>query len=230
MCISKLVRVTAIVVFPIVLATLQGCAPAPKPVFDFDDGTTQGWKITAVSDDKGKAYSPFFALAHFEGAQYPDKFPMGDPPSDKKGSLLVEGGQISAWVQQSGFPDTAKYWEFTVYYTGLNANNSTAWQNLKGVKLSLGDNFGQSPGQITANVGVRATIGGKDSEIAELDAGGKPLFRPINHQSTGKWSHIDAKLNVPAKADVYQVWIRFRGDWEALYEGQLMIDQVAAVK
>ncbi len=213
-----------------VIAMQQGCSPVPKSVFDFDDGTTQGWKITAVSDDKGKAYSPFFPLSHFEEAQYPDKFPMGDPENDKKGCLLIDGYQMSGWVQKSGFPDTAKYWEVTVYYTGLNAGNSTAWQKLKGVKVSLGDNFGVSPGHITANVGVRAKMGGKDSEIAELDAGGKPLFRPISHHSTGKWSHIDAKLSVPANAEVYQVWVRFRGEWKALYEGQLMIDQVAAVK
>ena len=227
---SKLGRIAAITLVPVIVAMQQGCSAVPKAVYDFDDGTTQGWQITAVFDEKGTPYTPFFPLTHFEAAQYPDKFPAGDPLNDKNGCLAVQGGQMGPWAKQAGFPDTAQYWEVTVYYTGLNAWSSTAWQKLKGVKVTLGDVFSIPPGEVKANVGVRARIAGKDTEIAERNAAGQPVFHSINHQSAGKWTHLDAKLDVPANADVYQVWVRFRGDWKALYEGALLIDQVTAVK
>ncbi len=134
-----------------VLVMMTECVATPRVVYDFDDGTTQGWKITAVADDKGVWHTPAFPLSHFEAAQYPNRFPGGDPPSDNKGCLYIDGGEMGPWQQQSGFPSSAKYWEVIAYYNGLNARKSNAWLGIKGVKASLGDNFGAVPGQLTAN-------------------------------------------------------------------------------
>ncbi len=210
-------------------ASVAGCAQMPRSAYDFDDGTTQGWKVTAVRDDTGKVYTPIFPVQHAEAAQYPGSFPMGDPLKDKKGSLLINPGQMSGWVSVSGFPSASEYWETTAYYTGLTAYGSAIWQGIKGVAVSVGDDLGTAPGHIFANVGVSTDTGGKHVEIAELDSSGKPLFRPVAHD---KWSRISAKLNVPQNASVYKVWVKIRGDWKnyKLYEGQLMIDQVEPVK
>jgi len=222
----------AVMFLPVVLILLVGCLSPPRSVYDFDDGTTQGWKVTGVFDDQGNIYSPIFPLSHFEAAQYPNSFPNGDPLDDKKGCLLINGGQMGPWVTMSGFPATSEYWEVTAYYTGLNAWGSSTWQGLKAVKASVGDNYGAVPGHITVNIGVRATVAGQDEEITELDASGKPVYQPVNHQITGKWSHLTSTFNLPSNADVYQVWIRIRGDWKdySLYEGSIMIDQVEPVK
>ena len=213
----------------VILTFLVSCS-VPPSVFDFDDGTTQGWKVTGVFDDQGSIYTPIFPLSHLESAQYPASFPQGDPLNDKKGCLFVNGGQMGPWVTKSGFPKNSAYWEVTAYYTGLN--KSSAWQGIKGVKAAVGDNYGAVAGHLYVNIGVRAKVGGQDKVISELDAGGKPLFRPVNHQLAGKWSHLDVKLNIPPNAEIYQVWVKFRGDWQnyKLYEGGLMIDQVEAVK
>lgn len=207
---------------------LTGC-PGPLSVYDFDDGTTQGWKVTAIHDDKGKPYMPIIPVQHFEAAQYPGSFPTGDPLKDKKGSFLINPGQMGPWVSKSGFPSTSEYWEITAYYTGLDAKNSTVWQGIKGVEVSVGDDLGAEPGHIYANVGVSIDSGGKYTEIAELNSSGKPLFHPVAHD---KWTRISANLSVPKNAKVDQVWVKIRGDWKnyTLYEGQLMIDQVEPVK
>lgn len=65
----------------------------------------------------------------------------GDPLNDKKGCLFVNGGQIGAWIIKSGFPKNSQYWEMSAYVTGLNAYDFDAWQGIKGVKASVGDNY-----------------------------------------------------------------------------------------
>lgn len=223
---------SVVIFFLLLLFFLVSCSRVPLAVYDFDDGTTQGWKVSGTFDDKGSVYTPIFPASHFEAAQYPNSFPNGDPLNDKKGCLLINGGQMGYWAQTSGFPSNSEYWELTAYYTGLSAHKSTTWQGIKGVKASVGDNFGAAPGHMSANIKVRARIGGKEEVITELDASGNPLFHPVSHQLTGKWSHLSTNLNIPANSEVYQVMITIRGDWKtfALYEGAIMIDQVEPIK
>ena len=213
-------------------SVFASCARVPLAAYDFDDGTVQGWKISAVFDDQGKAYTPFFNILHFEAAQYPNSFPNGDPLHDLKGCFMINGGQMGPWVTKSGFPSNSTYWETTAYYTGLNAYDFSAWQGIKGVKATVGDCFGATPGHVTASIGVRAKAGGQDKVFVEKDASGKPFFQPVGNQLTGKWSHLTTTLAIPANADVFQVWIKIRGDWKSyhVYEGGIMIDQVEPIK
>jgi hypothetical protein len=230
----KRVNQYAVFFFSILLTLFAGCVPYPRAVYDFDDGTTQGWTVTgAVADDKGNAYTPgLFTASHFEAAQYPNSFPGGDPLNDKKGCLLINGYQMGPWAEQSNFPSSSEYWATSAHYSGLDAHGSTVWQGIQGVKASVGDNYGATPGHVTVNIGVRARIGGQDEVIRELDASGNPLFHPVNHQTTGMWSNLNAKLNIPANAEVYLVFIEIRGDWKNYhtYEGSIMIDQVEPIK
>ncbi len=213
---------------------LTGCMAHVRPVYDFDDATTQGWRLSgAVQDDQGNAYTPMlFSLSHFEAAQFPASFPGGDPLKDAKGALLVNGFQFDPWAQKFGFPNTSEFWEISTYYTGLDAYGSPLWQGIKGVKLAIGDMYGATPGHVTANVGIRVRVAGQDQLVRELDAAGKPLFHPVNHASTGKWSVISASLDVPPGADVYLVFVMIRGDWKNYhtYEGGIVIDQVEPMK
>jgi hypothetical protein len=215
-------------------AALAGCMPSPLLVYDFDTGTTQGWKVvSSVHDDKGVAYQPLlFTVSHFEGAQYPGHFPGGDPLNDKKGVLFVNGYQLGPWAQVSGFPATSEYWETSVYYSGLNVQGSQLWQGIKGVKAAVGDMYGATPGHVRANLGVAAMVAGKNEFFRETDANGQLLFHVVNHASTGQWSHITANLSIPANADVYMVFVELRGDWKNYhtYEGGIMIDQVEPIK
>jgi hypothetical protein len=212
---------------------LTACKPGPLAIYDFDDGTTQHWTVSRVLDDKNNQYTdPLFTLSHFEAAQYPNSFPGGDPLNDKKGSLLLNGYQMGPWAQKFGFPNTSEYWYIFVSCGGLAGGGSKEWQGIKGIKASLGDSYGATPGHVSANIGVRAQVGGQSMLIMELDSSGNPLFHPINHQSTGKWTHLNATLNIPANAEVYLVYIWIRGDWKNYhtYEGALMIDQVEPIK
>lgn len=206
-------------------ASLAACPQVPLKVYDFDDGTTQGWKVSAIHDDAGNAYTPLIPVQHFEAAQYPGSFPGGDPLNDKKGSFLIFPNQMGPWVTASGFPPGSEYWEITAYYTGLDAYGSKAWQGIKGVEVSVGDNFGAEPGHIFVNVGVSTKTGSQYAQIVEQDLSGAPLFHKVAHD---KWSRISANLSIPQNATVYQVWIKIRGDWKSytLYEGALMLDQV----
>ncbi len=208
----------------IMLATVilsAGCQTSPLSIYDFDDGTTQGWKLTAVADDQQNFYTPFFDLLH-----------SGKKTNSKKGHLLISGGQFGPWAKLSGFPEkTSKYWELTAYYTGLYAYKSNLWQGIKGVEVDVMDEYGMGVNPVLVNIGVRVEIAGKDKNIMEVGTQGKPLFHPINHASTGKWSHLKANLNIPSNATVNQVWIKFRGSLNpGLYEGFLYIDNVKPIK
>lgn len=226
---ARLPRAAALLITAV---AISACLPAPRAVYDFDDGTTQGWDITAVSDDSGQFYIPIFPLQHNEATQCPNKFPQGDPLQDKNGALLINGGQMGPWATQSGFPANSQYWEVTAYYRGLDSQSSTTWQGIKGIKACIGDMFGATPGHVSANLGVRVKIGTADQEIREVDASGKPLFHAVNHASVGQFSQIQANLNIPSNATVYQVNVTIRGDWKSynLYEGGVAIDRVEPVK
>ncbi|MBN1386869.1 MAG: hypothetical protein JW965_00385 [Bacteroidales bacterium] len=214
---------TVIVIMIVITAMyFSGCRPTPLQIYDFEDGTTQGWKVTAVSDDQQNFYTPFFDLYH-----------SGKNQNLKSGYLVISGGQFGSWSQVSGFPEnTSKYWELTAYYTGLEAWGSDIWQGIKGVEADVQDDFGTGPDQIKVNIGLRVDLGGQSKEIAETDTQGNPIFHPINHASSGKWSNLKANLIVPSNAIVDQVWIKFKGDLNpGLYEGGgLYIDNVKPVK
>jgi hypothetical protein len=213
---------------------VAGCLPQPRLVYDFDDGTTQGWHVTgAVHDDQGNAYTPgLFTASHFEAAQYPASFPGGDPLNDSKGSLRVDGAQMGPWAQLAGFPNGAAYWATSAQCSGLDAYGSTAWQGIQGVSAAIGDVYGATPGHVTANLGVRARVGGQDLLIREVDGAGKPVFHPVSHASTYKWTHVDSKLSIPPGASVYMVFIEFHGDWKNYhtYEGAILVDSVTPIK
>lgn len=189
---------------------LSGCACLPPlKVYDFEDGTIQGWKITAVSDDQQNSYTPFWLLEH-----------SGTKKNNKTGYLVINAGQFSSWSTLAGFPGTSQYWEVTAYQPCLNAQKSLLWQNIKGVEVDLLDEFGTGKPALEATIGIRVEIGGQSKEIMEKDAQGNPVIHQINHASQGTWTHLKANLNVPSNAIVHQVWIKFRGDlkpglWEA---------------
>ena len=208
----------------LVLCVIANCAGVPRAVYDFDDGTVQGWKITGVFDDQGNEYPPFFNMEN--------SLPGSNLDHDTNGCLIIFGEQMGRWAAKSGFPPGSMYWETTVYYTGLNAYDSALWQGIKGVKVSIMENIGTVPGHVTAGIGVRVKIAGCDKEIVELDPNGNPLFHPINRLWKGEWSHLAARLIIPANAEVYQVRIKLRGDWQnyKFYEGGIMIDQVEPLK
>lgn len=213
------------VLLPLLIVTsvfLSGCACLPPlPVYDFEDGTIQGWRLTAVSDDQQKTYTPFWDLDH-----------SGKNQNKKTGYLVIDGAQFGPWASQAGFPSGSQFWEVTAYNPCINSKNSVVWQGIKGVEVDLLDNFSMGTQPLKANIGVRVDVGGKYSEIMETDSQGKPLYHNINHAgSTSTWTHLKANLNIPSNAIVHQVWIKFRGSLNpGLWEGGFYIDNVKPVK
>jgi len=212
----------------ILLLGLSSCTAPSK--FDFDDGTTQGWKHSVIHDDKNVFYYPpeFFTLSHFEGAQYPGSFPQGDNLTDKKGCLLLDGGQLSQQdLSKAGFPATSETWGVIASFTGLQ--NTSSWQNIKGVSAALGDNYAIEDGHLKATISVWVDDGTSMFEVYELDSSNQPVYHALKH---GSWTQITSNLKVPSGGKVFQVSIHIIGDWKdyKVYEGGICIDEVTPIQ
>jgi hypothetical protein len=198
---------------------------APKPVFDFDDGTSQGWTGDGIFDDAGNKYDGgLYKVGHAEQHQYPGNFPCPphcDPLNDKKGSLCLSIAELQPSLSQFNFPSNSTYWEAKLVSPFL----SKLFQNKTEFCAYVGDMFGVQPGHIRAAMLLKVDIGGTLQQL--LPVGG------VTEQVVSKdqWTKVSAKFSVPANASVRNIVVRIRGDWQSykLYEGAIFVDHVGAV-
>lgn len=215
----------------IVVAYFWLAGKGPKPVFDFDDGTTQGWTANGIFDDAGKKYDgSLYKVAHGEEHQYPDKFPCTgvpskcDPLTDKKGSLLLSIAALQPSLPQFNFPTNSNYWQVELVSPSLS--KLKLFQNKSEFDAYIGDMFGTDPGHVRAVMLLNVDIGGSTKQVMPI--GG------VTEQVVSKdaWTKLSAKFTVPAGGSIRNIVIRIRGDWKTykLYEGGIFVDHIAAVK
>lgn len=202
----------------------------PKPVFDFDDGTTQLWTTNGLFDDTGKKYNGgLYKLAHGEQHQYPDKFPCTaanpakcDPLNDKNGSLLISIVALQPALPMLAFPADSNYWHIEL----ISPKLSTLFQNKSEFEAYVGDMFSIDEGHIRAELLLYVENGGTINLLLPTSGGTEQVL-----SKTG-WTKLSAKFSIPSGAYIRNAVIRIKGDWKTykLYEGGIFVDHVAAVK
>ncbi len=187
--------------------------PKPTPaVFDFNDGTTQGWTFVGVYDDAGKQYNgtafPPSMLMNFQGKQ-----------------LVFFPNQLGLYLGQKGFPNTSKYWRVDL----VSPNLGPAWSGLKGIEASVRDQIGMSNNVLEIKPFVVYAADGKTVTVPAEAA-----FAPtLPHD---KVTLVNAKMKIPSGAKPMKILLRIRGKWATpgssvieLYEGQVYVDDVTKI-
>jgi hypothetical protein len=184
----------------------------PTPVFDFNNGTTQGWTFDGVYDDAGKHYNGGFFppnyLGNFQGTQ-----------------LVFAPNQLGLYLIQLGFPKTSKYWRVDL----VSPNLGPAWYGLKGIKASIRDQIGMVDAVLEVKPFVRYGVSGTEMETPAQGA-----FNPtLPHD---KWTVVSENMSLPAGATLLNIVLRIRGRWATpgspvlpLYEGQVYVDDVTKI-
>jgi hypothetical protein len=225
---KKTVLYTATIAVLFVAALFWFFGQGSQPVFEFDDGTTQGWTANGIFDDAGIMYggSKVISVNHAEQHQYPDKFPCPpncDPLNDKKGSLGLSLPHLQSTMPLINFPiNNSNYWHVELVSPTL----SNLFQNKSEFEAYIGDMYGVEPGHINALIVLMVDVGGTMQKIIPI--GG------IKQQLVSKdmWTKLSAKFTIPANGYIKNIMIQIKGDWQnyRLYEGGIFLDHVAAVK
>lgn len=224
--ILSLMAITAL----IVVAYFWLAGKGPQPVFDFDDGTTQGWIGNGIFDDAGKKYDgSLYKVGHGEQHQYPNKFPCTaadpskcDPLNDKKGSLSLAIAELQPSLPQFNFPSNSNYWQVELISPSL----SKLFQNKSEFEASIGDMFGVDPGHVRATLLLNVEVGGSTKQISPVGGGAEQVV------SKNSWTKVSEKFSVPPGGYIRNIVVRIRGDWQTykMYNGGIFVDHVAAIK
>lgn len=208
---------------------------SPKPVFDFDDGTPQGWTVRGFFDDTGKRYGPkpparIAIPTHDEKEQYPNPFPCGgigptstcDDMHNKKGSLYVDLEGVLSLKDLFDFPSSSSYWEVELVSPPL----SNLFQNKSEFEAHMGDMLSVPKGFIRAAILLQISSNGSTIKITPQ---GGAIDKVLSKTS---WETLTAKFTIPKGAYIQNIIIRVRGEWKKphAYAGGLFLDHVAAVK
>jgi hypothetical protein len=191
--------------------------PTPtSAVFDFNDGTTQGWTYNGhIYDDAGVNYGgKIFNPGMLKNIQktltfFPDQ--LGLYLTDPTFAL--------------GFPLTSSYWRIDI----TSPNLGPAWKGLKGIKVSIKDQLGMVDNVLELKVFVRYSVNGS---IMEVPA--KTGFNPkLPHNNL---TIVSENINLPSSASPLNIILRIRGKWKdpnspviQLYEGQVYIDDISKI-
>lgn len=193
------------------IVTLYTSKPTPA-VFDFNNGTTQGWTFDGVYDEAGKKYNS-------------TTFTAGMLQNFQGNTLLFFPSQLGLYLQQLGFPKTSGYWRVDL----VSPNLGPAWERLKGIKASVRDQIGLVDNVLEIKVFVRYGVSGTVKEIPVQAA-----FSPtLPHD---KWTVISENLSIPSGATLLNIVLRIRGRWATpgspviqQYEGQIYVDDVTKI-
>lgn len=202
----------------------------PKSIFDFDDGTAQGWTGNGIFDDAGKKYDgSLYKVGHGEQHQYPNKFPCTasnpskcDPLKDKNGSLLFSIAALQPSLPQFNFPGNSNYWQAELVSPTL----SKLFQNKSEFEVHIGDMFGIDQGHIRAGILLNVDVSGGVKQLAPVGGVTEKIVSKDN------WTKLSAKFTVPSGGYIRNIVIRIRGDWKTykLYEGGIYVDHAGAIK
>lgn len=185
----------------------------PKPaVFNFNNGTTQGWTFDGVYDEAGKKYNgtTFTSnmLQNFQGKQ-----------------LVFFPNQLGLALNKLNFPKTSEYWQVDL----TSPNLGPAWNGLKGIKASVRDQIGLENKVLEVTVFVRYGINGMNKEIPAQTA-----FNPTLPHDV--WTVVSENMNIPPDATLLNIILRIRGRWATpgssenpKYEGQVYVDDVTKI-
>lgn len=233
------VTLTAAAILAIAIVTfglwLKGSGP--KPIFDFDDGTTQGWINAKLFSDQGSFIENLFT-AHWELHQCPNNFPCltkngpnCDGENDKKGSLMC-------LIPLDNVSTTSIFWRADLVSKDL----TNLFQSKSEFEAYIGQILCKENGHITADI------------LLKVDGLQNPLEPIGGLTKTGiskdAWTHLSAKFAVPPNSYIRNIVIRIQGDWKGynkLYtynitnnvyspppgvytNGGIFVDYVAAIK
>ncbi len=219
-----LMAISAIIIVAIFYLVGQG----PKPIFDFDDGTVQGWTANGIFDDTGIKYDgKLYKIGHGEQHQYPNKFPCPpncDPLNDKKGSLAIGIADLQPSLPNPpfNFPNNSEYWQIDL----ISPNLTSLFQNKTEFEAYIGDMFGVDPDHVKSVLLLNITTGGVSSIIPPT---GGMVYQTVSKDS---WTKIFGNFTIPSGGYIQNIIIRIRGDWKSykVYEGAIFVDHVSAVK
>lgn len=186
--------------------------PAPvAAVFDFDDGTVQGWSFEGVQDDTGKKTN---------GALFPPSL-----LTNTGGALVFAPGQLGLALKQASFSSTSAYWRVDL----VSPNLGPAWNGLKGIEFDVRDQIGLVDSGLEVLPFIRYAAGGQTVEVPSQ----APFTPTLQHDT---WTTVSEVIALPAGATPMQIVLRVRGRWAtpgspeiALHEGQVFVDDVAKI-
>jgi hypothetical protein len=206
--------------------------------FNFDNGTTQGWRASNLMDDSNKQYCwpggfPVFVAEHWERSNYPVP-QLGTnqiDPTKNIGCLMIRptaNSQLLIDDAGLGFPADKK-WRVEI----ASGQTAADFSGIQGYKAGVCDQMSwggkADTSQITATIFLRGEQNGKTIDIGEK-ANGEFVCSPLT--ASGKavnYDTISNKFTVPAGVKVRFIVIRIEGEYAKGYEGWILVDNVCPI-
>ncbi len=209
------------------IGALNSSATTTAGVFDFNDGTVQGWTMTGAFDGSGHGPLPnSFTSGWKDQVNFPSA-PGLDPAGDHKGSMHMStlgGHGISApgetwWIMQLHSPD-------------LTGN--TLWQTARGYTCEIAECMA-SLQPLYANLFVRVydQDQAKDRYFTN-NMSAQELRHDIYGDAVAQWNHLSfnwhAMSNFPTRYVVKEIFINLWGKLAGgAFEGGLYVDDVMPI-
>ena len=200
---------------------LEPGTPPPPEVFDFNDGTLQGWTMERAYDEHG--HGPFndnFFMNWADFTSFPNP-PSHDPWDGLKGSAFIgcwDGPGYSNWQGQ--------YW--IVKFKSPDLTTNASWQQASGFTAKIGSQM--LGGNLWYNYFL--FVFDHDRNQYRYVGWGNPL-QPLLYYDTAHWNHASfdwtATPDLPQNYTVKHVYVCIWGQMSRRYNGRIFLDEVTPV-
>jgi len=190
-------------------------------LFDFNDGTLQGWTLVGAYDEWLRGPFPHnFRLLWDDRTNYPNR-PFWDPWGDKKGSARM--------YTSTGHGVNSPYWHnwWVMRYLSPDLTASTVWQSSAGFTVELCNAMSDA---IYANLLV--VVYDHDQHKERTFYSGSALL--MQHHTHRWWNHLEFKWadisGFPNNYTVKRVMVQIWGRKSSYYTGSIYIDNVTPLE
>ena len=208
----------------LIMVSILTASPASATMFDFNDGTGQGWRRIGLYDDGGLTPIPgFFSddpAPFFDGQNSPGSPPTFDPIGDGIGSTGVGTGGFTTPAS----PTSSAFLHWDLVSPDLSSD--VQWQGISAFTYDVtgggmfsvnGDNFVQAVLHIQKS-------DGSDSFFSDRIFNPIPISQPYNQSS---WTtHTVDMSSIPAGSTLLDVNLRIFFDTKEGYDGFIQVDNV----
>ncbi len=202
------------------IACIFNCRAA---VFDFDDGTVQGWTMEGAWRGNGASYTgPYsnnFVFGWKDPVQYPG-IPGWDAVGDNEGTM-----QMFTFGGHGITSGTGDWWIMQLHSPDLTSDSQ--WQGASGYSVEIAECMAAFVPDLYANLWVKVydTDLGTDRYFYNNEA---QLLDHCVYNSEAVWNHLSFDWSgvLPANYIVREVFINIFGKIGSYYEGGIYVDHV----
>lgn len=197
-----------------------------EDMFDFNDGTNQGWTIAgAYDEDFNGPFSSAFTYLWVDNTNYPNP-PGNDALGDDNGSISIftYGGH---GVSNPG----AEWWIMRFYSPDLS--NEDTWQAAKGYTVEIAECMANMT-SLYANLNVVVYDQDQDRNREFFNGNAQQLEHDSFNDGDAEWNHLifsdwTSISGFPENYTVKQLYVNIFGKMNGAHTGGLYLDEVVPI-